>query len=294
MANPKNIRRVHPGDAEALDRFFREHANTTMFLRGNLARGGFEYEGKGYQGVYLAAWEADRVVGVVGHSWRDSLMIEAPLDLLPALVRATLEESGRPASGVMGTCEQVKHVRRELGWQEAPAMLASEEILYHLSLDQLVVPPALETGEHLCRVPVEGDIELLSRWRADYAVEALGRSPEQGKALANPGAIRKEASAGDLFVIEVQGVLVAQTLFNTRTPDCVQVGGVWTPPEERCKGYARSAVAGSLLSAREGGATDSILFTEQTNYPAQACYEKLGYRVVGDYMLLHFQESQRA
>jgi predicted GNAT family acetyltransferase len=72
----------------------------------------------------------------------------------------------------------------------------------------------------------------------------------------------------------------------------VQVGGVWTPPARRGRGYARAAVAGSLLDARARGVTRGVLFTAQENRPAQRAYEALGFQVVGDYGLLGFSEPQ--
>ena len=290
--DPPELRRLDDKDASALNEYLLAHADTTMFLRGNLARGGFEYAGESFQGVYVGAFDSERIVGVVGHSWRDSLMVEAPLAILPALVRETIRLSGRPVSGFMGACEQVKCARRELGWQDAPVILASEEILYRVELADIVVPAALASGEHICRKPRESDLDVLVRWRESYAIEALGRPPEQAKEFGNRRGILLQADRGDLFVLEVGGQLVAQTGFSTRMPECVQVGGVWTPKEFRSQGYARSAVAGSLLAAREEGAVRSILFTAEANFPAQACYKKLGYREVGDYMLLHFEVNQ--
>ena len=60
-------------------------------------------------------------------------------------------------------------------------------------------------------------------------------------------------------------------------PDMVQVGGVWTPPQARSRGYARSAVALSLRAARERGVRRAILFTGDHNVPAIKAYRALGF-----------------
>jgi len=62
------------------------------------------------------------------------------------------------------------------------------------------------------------------------------------------------------------------------------VGGVWTPKALRGRGYARCAVAGSLLLARAEGARRAILFTN-TGQAARA-YEALGFTRIGEYGLL--------
>jgi predicted GNAT family acetyltransferase len=97
---------------------------------------------------------------------------------------------------------------------------------------------------------------------------------------------------GRHWVLETGGEVVAYSAFNARLPDCVQVGGVWTPPAWRGRGFARAVVAGSLLEARVGGARRSILFTENDNEPAQAAYRALGYERVGDYGLVLFAQPQ--
>jgi predicted GNAT family acetyltransferase len=70
----------------------------------------------------------------------------------------------------------------------------------------------------------------------------------------------------------------------------VQIGGVWTPPAWRGRGYAKAVVAGALLAARERGVARSVLFTGPDNHPAQAAYRALGYGRVGDYALVLFAE----
>jgi len=88
------------------------------------------------------------------------------------------------------------------------------------------------------------------------------------------------------WVLEVEGALVAYTGFNARLPDMVQVGGVYTPPELRGRGYARCVVAGALQSALSTGASRAVLFTPESNLPARCAYESVGFEVVGDYGLI--------
>src|SRR5690606_11892125 len=90
------------------------------------------------------------------------------------------------------------------------------------------------------------------------------------------------------FLLERDGDPVAFSAFNARLPDCVQIGGVFTPPALRGRGYARAVVAGSLLHARAAGATRSVLFTGKENAAARRAYHALGYRVVGEYGLVLF------
>jgi predicted GNAT family acetyltransferase len=69
-------------------------------------------------------------------------------------------------------------------------------------------------------------------------------------------------------------------------PDVVQIGGVYTPPALRSRGYARAVVAGSLAAAAAMGVGRSILFTGRDNVAARRAYESIGYRRIGDYGLV--------
>ncbi len=73
-----------------------------------------------------------------------------------------------------------------------------------------------------------------------------------------------------------------------RLPEIVQIGGVWTPPALRGRGYARAVVAGSLVAARKRGVQHAVLFADPLNPAAKRAYLSLGFRIVGDYGLVLF------
>jgi len=78
--------------------------------------------------------------------------------------------------------------------------------------------------------------------------------------------------------------LLAYSAFNAALPNIVQLGGIYTPPEFRGRGYARRAIAAQLLAARANGVTRSVLFTN--NASAVRCYEALGFRRIGEFSLV--------
>jgi predicted GNAT family acetyltransferase len=71
---------------------------------------------------------------------------------------------------------------------------------------------------------------------------------------------------------------------STPLPDIVQLGGIYTPPAFRGRGYAKASVAASLLAARDRGATRAVLFT--SNPSAARSYEAVGFQRLGDYGLI--------
>jgi predicted GNAT family acetyltransferase len=89
------------------------------------------------------------------------------------------------------------------------------------------------------------------------------------------------------WVLVEDGRPVAYSIFNAELEDMVQIGGVWTPPELRGRGYGGGVVAGSLVHARSRGVTRAVLFAERAD--AKRAYRRIGFRSVGEYGLLLFR-----
>jgi predicted GNAT family acetyltransferase len=284
------VRVLGPGDEEALEAFLISRPYTTMFLRGNLRQAGIVDRGEFMQGTYVAAFEDDAVVAAGSHFWNGNLNLEAA-GHVEEVVRTALRASGRGVRGIVAPHAQAVAARRLLGLEDAPTMMDSKEDLFHLELDALRVPTALASGEVSCRRAREDDADVLAPWRVAYDIETLGVPEDQAVKNASRERTRRGVATGNVWVLAKDGGLVSMTAFNATLPDCVQVGGVYTPPELRSRGYARAAVAGSLIDARDEGATRSILFTGEENHPARACYEGLGYERVGDYGLILFRRE---
>jgi predicted GNAT family acetyltransferase len=82
----------------------------------------------------------------------------------------------------------------------------------------------------------------------------------------------------------VDGRLVSLAAFNAVMPEIVQIGGIYTPPGQRGRGYARAAIAALPLDAHQRGVERAVLFAG--NPSAIRCYERLGFRRVGDFGLV--------
>mgnify|MGYP000977021387 CR=1 FL=1 len=283
------IRQLVPGDEDTLEDFLLPRLETSMFLISNMRESGLEYTGERYTGDYVAAFEGDEIVAVMAHFWNGIVITQAPVHL-DVLWRETLRVSERPLKGIIGPYEQVHALKRTLPLEPVALQLDRREILYSLALDDLVVPEALQTGQVTGRPAELRDVDILTRWRVGYEIEALGE--EETEALwANERAMAERAvEEGNTWILEADGQPVATSAFNSRIWEAVQIGGVWTPPELRRRGYARCVVAQSLLDARAEGAQMAILFTDEDNVAAQKAYTSLGFRHVGDYYLFMLRD----
>lgn len=283
-----DVRTLEPGDEEATAAFLARHADASMFLRSNLLAGGLVDRGEPFQATWAGAFARGRLVAVAAHAWNGNLLLQAPC-ALPEVVRHAIASSGRSLGGLLGEWRQVVAAREALGRAACTPRFVSHDDLFVLDLDTLAVPAALARGDVRCRLAGHGDLERITRWRSAYRVELLAHPEDDPELDASSAAeLTPMLVQRSCFLLEAGGDAVSFSAFNARLPDCVQVGGVFTPPEQRARGYARSVVAGSLLLARARGATRSILFTGKDNAHARRAYVALGYRVVGDFGIVFF------
>ena len=285
------IRRLAPGDEASITAFLDRHADSSMILRSNLRDPGLGGESQDLHGVWAGRFEQGALTDVVTHFRNGNLVLQSSMDPV-GVSRAALTISGRPVAGILGPWDQAMKIREALGLAEAPQPEPVPEVLFAIDLSALCVPSALSERRLICRFPTEEELPLIIDWRHAYGIETLHASPGAELAEQSRKFVTSRMERGSLFVLEEAGRLVAMTSFNARVPECVQIGGVWTPPELRGRGYARAVVAGSLLKAREEGATRSVLFTELGNIAAQRAYIALGYREVGRYAMLLFYSPQ--
>jgi RimJ/RimL family protein N-acetyltransferase len=283
------IRQLHPGDEAALERFLLAHLDSSMFLLSNLRHAGLADNGTRYSGTYAAAFVDDAIVGVVAQYWNGNLICQAPVEL-EALWRLTAAISGRAVAGVIGPAVQVRAVCHALGVGPAQYKISGEEGLFALPLAELTVPAALQRGDVIGRHMTATDIEQLTRWRTAYNHETLG-DPDDGEGrMQARQEIERAQAEGNTWVLEAAGQPVAMSSFNATTGEAVQIGGVYTPPALRGRGYGRAVVAASLQEAKAAGVQRAILFTDEDNIAAQTAYRSLGFQRVGDWGLVLLQE----
>lgn len=282
------IRILHKGDEAALIEFLGSRLESSMFLVSNMQAAGFVDRGQRLEGTYAGAFDGDRIVGVAAHFWNRNCVLQAPQSLEP-LMQTAVRKSKRPLGGILGPNDQVIQAKECLGLKQGALRHDEAEGLYRLSLDNLQVPSILRRVEIRCRKANQGDLDLLTVWLSAMSVETLDE--EEGPTLQENR--RKSAerilAAGQTWILEDEGKPVSTSGFNATVKDIgggvVQVGGVYTPPAFRNRGYARAVVAASLLEAREESAEKAVLFTAESNLPAQKAYAALGFQRVGTYRL---------
>ena len=282
-----DLRVLQPGDETALDAFLVDHTDTSMFLRANARAAGLTDRGAPLEATYVAALEGGRITGVAAHCWNGMVLVPAPAHT-GALACQAVRRSGRAVTGLSGPWGQVVTARAALGLASAPTAKDSRDELYVLDIARLVVPQPVLGGELRVRHPATAELALLVSWRVSFAVEALGTPETTELRRVSQADIRLQHERGADWVLVAGDTLVAYAAFNAMLPEIVQIGGVWTPPAARGRGYARSVVAGALLAASKHGVRRAVLFADPANEAARRAYCAIGFRIVGDYGLVLF------
>jgi RimJ/RimL family protein N-acetyltransferase len=291
------VRILEPADQPALEAFCLPRIATSMFLLSNSRAAGLVDRGERYQGTYAGAFldltdgEGPKCVGVVAHCWNKMLIPQAP-DHLDELWRAAVRASGRPIGGALGPADQVGamvEAWRAEGWS-VEMRLDQQEKLYVLPLEELRVPEALRTGQLRGRRITAADVDQVVCWTVAFDVESLHEEDGPRERQSARASVEHKLEDGHLWVVEARTAAgdlpVAVSGLNAALREAVQIGPVYTPPELRCRGYARAVVAASLLDVRAQGVHTAILFTGEDNLPAQKAYAALGFRHVGMFRLV--------
>jgi hypothetical protein len=184
----------------------------------------------------------------------------------------------RPLAGVHG---EVSLARSFAGaWRELTGAAATVRRRSRLlRLGDLVAPSPGPAGR--ARVASGADTDLLVRWLAEFAAETDDVHDDSAAGIAD------RLSYGGLTLWEVDGRPVALAGHNRPAAGVVRVGPVFTPRDQRRRGYGGAATAAVSQAALETGAT-VVLFTDLGNPTSSALYPRLGYRPVGDRVVLAF------
>jgi GNAT superfamily N-acetyltransferase len=286
------FRVLGPGDQAALETFLLPRTSSSMILLSNSRLVGLRDLGERFHATYAAVFQGTTLTGVVAHCWNGSSVLQAPPEHAATLCALAVRASARPLTGMLGPSDQVSAALSGLGIATAALRLDSVESLFQLRLSGLRVPESLVNGTLQARLAEHRDLDVLTAWRAAFSIEALQAIDSAELLESSREAEERLVADGHVWLVEFQGRPVSTSGFNAVLSEAVQIGGVYTPPSLRGRGYARAAVAQSLLDARRRGVASSLLFTGDDNPAAQRAYQALGYERIGDYRIVTLRAAQ--
>jgi RimJ/RimL family protein N-acetyltransferase len=200
------------------------------------------------------------------------LLGPAPLEAAPALLGALAD---RPSTGLNGPVELVQAVAAGC---DRPARERRRERLYRLG--ELIDPPpppgrtVVAGAAHRAR---------LLGWYDAFAAE-IGEARRDWSPMVD-----ERLSHGGLHVWEApDGEPVSFAGISRQIAGMMRIAPVYTPPEQRGRGYGAALTAAVGHAARAAGAKEILLFADLANPTSNRIYQRVGFEPVGDRLFVEF------
>ena len=272
------IREVTAAAVDAAREFLERHAETSLFLLSNLAAHGPRAGAALSSGDFRLIEEDGKIAAVYCLTVRGNLLAATGGRTdLAGIILKSCEDRPIRIGGVVGEFKIAEALwallRAKPGFKPGRA---AKEILFGLSLDRKT--PPVETRGVRALIPVD-----FETWRPAHAAFMSGNGlPVQGTLEQQRTQFESQAQAGHWWGTFDDGRLTTTVALNAVYGKMGQVGGVYTPPEWRRKGFARAAMRALIRdSGSRLGLERLILFTGEDNLAAQGLYESLGFRGIG-------------
>lgn len=121
------------------------------------------------------------------------------------------------------------------------------------------------------------DYALVHASGADLRAEELGDDPRESDPDGYARRVEDECRGGYTWLWIEDGELRFRASLGALTADAAQIAGVYTPPAQRGRGYARRGTA-ELCARQLERVGAACLFVADANAPAIAVYRRLGFR----------------
>lgn len=263
--------------------FLKEHENYTLFLLGNFENYGATLTDAPYSGNFKLIRSQGQVVGVFCLTRKGNLLIETILrESIFDIVLNVCHQELISLKGVVGNwdfCEPFwKYLKDKKIIQKE--VFTSKEILYSIVLNKHNFLP-----QDNVRLLTEADYIQWKPLRLDYLIEEGLPNDLTDKQLFNQFLEKTERKI--IWGLFLENSLVSIADLNAKALDLGQVGGVYTMPNFRQRGYSKSVMQQLLLDAKEiHKIRKMIIFTGEQNFPAQKLYNSLGVSQIGYFALL--------
>ncbi len=234
---------------------------------------------------FAVVLEGDEVVGT---AMRTATFGEYPAYLMPMpdeavhLLSATLLARDEPVLGANGALPAVQVFCEDM----AAATGRKARVGQHTRLFELgdLVTPRPAAGG--MRPATSAEQGLVASWYAAFMADAdeqAGREPgESPHESPSDEELARRIEGGRVFVwVDGDDVPVNVTAASTPAFGVSRIGPVFTPQEQRGRGYASACVHAVSRLLRESGERP-CLFTDQANPTSNKIYEAIGYRPLVD------------
>jgi len=144
-----------------------------------------------------------------------------------------------------------------------------------------VVPPNPPVPGTLRKATAD-DRDLLFQWLYNFQVDAIRDQTVDVSVLERNLNNALTTGSRTFYFWEVEGQPVAMAGYTGFTPNGVRIGPVYTPTDQRRKGYGSAVTAALSQLLLDGGRKYCFLFTDLNNPTSNHIYQTIGYEPVCD------------
>jgi predicted GNAT family acetyltransferase len=231
--------------------------------------------------LMAVAEERDKVAAVVLMTPPHNLILSwTASDSTIDAIAHELHATGVAIPGVNSSAEVARKFAKR--WSELSVHSFRPQMAQRIYQLSRVIVQARAEGS--LREPAKSDDAVMRKWRAAFSVEAEGMNPEE----ADKNAAFPLPQSRHLMLWDVDGAVVSMAGFTGRTPNGIRVAWVYTPPENRGKGFAGACVAALSQKLLDDGHKFCFLYTDLANPTSNHVYQTIGYEPVTDATVYSF------
>ncbi len=276
----EEIRRLGPGETRlALDLLGADPVLNLGLIHA-IMKSGLNNLGLIGQGTYLGLYAGDALSALLCHDnqgvWRFQVN---DLEQLIRLADEALHQELRPVL-VLGEARPVQELLDAMGGEIGYLRMVDEEVV--LLLDRAGFHPRRDGDTHYAS---PGDLERVIELEEGLQKELLG--PDIWRKAAVRRFVEEQIEQRHTVVCVADGTAVAKADLEARTAEVASLGGVFTLPDFRRRGFAASACSRLCADILDTGARIT-LNTDARNLSALALYRSLGFRKYRDYKVAVF------
>jgi len=196
------------------------------------------------------------------------------------LVAGALLRGGWPVPGVMAH-QAVGEAFASI-WRArtgASCQIGMQQRIYEL---RQVAPPHYPAGEF--RPAAVEEIDLLRQWARGFYDDCFA----DGRSERTVAGVEQRIKDGTVF-LWVDGLPRSMAARTRPTPHGEALSFVYTPPDQRRKGYASAVVARLSQRVLDDGKLFCTLYTDLSNPTSNSIYQKIGYTPIADVIEIEFE-----
>lgn len=277
------VRILSEEDRPAVRHYLAGRLVECLFLASNLENYGLEDDGSHWSGTWLGYHEGHELKAVAQLVNQGSLLVAISVaEAVPALAHAIRARDYEPLR-ILGMRPEVEDIHAALHAEgDYPIREVRDSLLQVLTPETF--EPRQASGMRLATIE---DVPKLLEWKRRFRVEAMGDDPSWVDDEVLKKSLVLTIEGDRQYVLEVGGRLVSMARLNARTRRMAQLGGVYTPPEERGNGYASRLISALCQRVLEEEKLEAMaLMVEESKETASRIYRRLGFLGLGCYRFL--------